>query len=331
MYSAIAVRNSAFRQLFCSISAPPALTPEVVARHRADAHWLVVGEDWQVVARCSLWWREVPPLPGERLGVIGHYHAADNEAAAEILATACRQLALSGCTAAVGPMDGNVWRAYRLVTDPGTEPPFFLEPQNPPEWPAQFTAAGFSPLADYYSSRIDLNAEPGPQHSTRAERIHDLGIRIRPLDLDHFPSELARLFRVALTGFRDSFLFTPISETEFLEQYRPWQTTLRPEFVLIAQAGEEVAGFVFAVPDLLELRRTGSVQTLVARTLCVLPEFAGIGLGSVLMERVYQSARRLGYRYAIHALMHEKNLSRRIRADRAATLRRYTLFGRALR
>ena len=57
------------------------------------------------------------------------------------------RLAAERCTIAIGPVDGNTWQRYRLITEPGTEPPFFLEPDNPDAWPGQFTAAGFTPLA----------------------------------------------------------------------------------------------------------------------------------------------------------------------------------------
>ena len=38
---------------------------------------------------------------------------------------------------AVGPLDGSTWRRYRLVTERGVEPPFFMEPDNPDDWPGK--------------------------------------------------------------------------------------------------------------------------------------------------------------------------------------------------
>ena len=87
-----------------------------------------------------LWWRNVPRLPGEALGVIGGFQAKSTAAATDVLARACDALRAERCTLAVGPMDGNTWRRYRFVTEVGTEPPFLLEPTNPPEWPAWWGA-----------------------------------------------------------------------------------------------------------------------------------------------------------------------------------------------
>ena len=39
-------------------------------------------------------------------------------------------------------MDGDTWHSYRFVTEPGTEPPFILEPVNPSHWPTLFEALG---------------------------------------------------------------------------------------------------------------------------------------------------------------------------------------------
>jgi len=121
----------------------PRLTAAELDAHAPDGSWLVVNGD-AVLARASAWWRTAPPLPGESLGAVGHFAAVNREAARLVLDTACEVLRARGATLAVGPMDGNTWRRYRLVVDAGTEPPFFLEPTNPPEWPRWFTDAGWT-------------------------------------------------------------------------------------------------------------------------------------------------------------------------------------------
>ena len=83
-------------------------------------------------AEALLWWTNGPALPDERLGVVGGFQATSATATATVLERAAERLRAERCTLAVGPMDGNTWRKYRFVTDPGTEPPFLLEPTNPP-------------------------------------------------------------------------------------------------------------------------------------------------------------------------------------------------------
>src|ERR1700677_660183 len=117
-----------------------AIVPESLIADAPDAHWVLIDASDRIAARCSLWWRRVPSHGDQTLGVIGHFAAADSASGVELLRHSCAQLAAKSCTLAVGPMDGNTWRRYRFVTDRGNEPPFFLEPDNPDEWPRYFVA-----------------------------------------------------------------------------------------------------------------------------------------------------------------------------------------------
>src|SRR5215469_11915876 len=150
MFRPFQVTSADDRARFCNVAAAP-LSPEGVARQQPDASWLLADGD-NIVARCSLWWQGTPPHDGHRLGYVGHYAATDSAAARDLLGLACERLAEQGCTLAVGPMDGNTWQRYRFVTERGSEPPFFLEPDNPDDWPRQWTDFGFTPLAQYYSA-----------------------------------------------------------------------------------------------------------------------------------------------------------------------------------
>jgi GNAT superfamily N-acetyltransferase len=87
---------------------------------------------------------------------------------------------------------------------------------------------------------------------------------------------------------------------------------------------------MFALPDLLQARRRARIDTVVLKTVAVHPSFRGIGLGGALMDLVQRSARRMGFRRAVHALIHETNVSRRISDGYARTVRRYALFSRPL-
>ena len=207
----------------------PAFDPQMIERHAPDAHWLALNPANRVTARLSLWWKQAPPHAEHRLGVIGHFAASDAEAASVLLAKSSAELSAHGCTLAVGPMDGNTWRRYRFVTERGTEPPFFLEPDNPCEWPHWFTAAGFAPLANYFSAlNEDLSVED-PRIPRAIERLEREGIRLRALRPEDFVEELRRIYVISIASFQSNFLYTPIGEAEFLAQYEPIRAHIRPE------------------------------------------------------------------------------------------------------
>jgi len=313
---------------FCALPGLGELSPQNVQRHAPDDS-LLLEKDGTVTARCSLWWRAVPSYPGERVGVLGHYAAVDTEAATQLLHGACERLGASGCTLAVGPMDGSTWRRYRLLTWRGDEPTFFLEPDNPDDWPLHFTSGGFTPFAEYVSSKCD-DLDAYPADTLLEARMLEAGYRARPIEMRPIDEELGLLWRLATEAFSRNLLYTPITEEEFRESYTPLLPVVRPELVNIFEHHGEPVGFLFALPDMLQAARHVQVDAVVLKTIGVVPAQQGRGLGNWITDFTFVTARRLGFRRAIFALMHEDNASRRLGRGRMRDIRRYTLFARRL-
>jgi GNAT superfamily N-acetyltransferase len=326
----IAINDPAELDNIAGLDAFPLLAPEDLARQAPDAHWILLDRDHVAAARCSLWHSNVPALPGHRLGLIGHYAARDAEYGGRMLEHAGKELAATGRILAVGPMDGSTWRRYRFVTERGDAPPFFLEPDNPDDWPAHFTQAGFSALATYTSALThDLHWED-PRLPRIQERLNAEGVTIRPIDPARYDADLEAIYTLSLISFENNFLYTPIARDEFLDLYRKVVPYVQPELVLMAEHAGRLAGFLFAVPDWAQRQLGEPVDTIILKTVAVLPGRAYAGLGSVLLARSQTDARALGYRRAIHALMHDSNHSRATSERFTHTIRRYTLFSRPL-
>jgi GNAT superfamily N-acetyltransferase len=300
-------------------------------QEHADAHLMVIDDHNGPAAECSLWWYQTPSLEYQRVGLVGHYSAANDSAAQPLLAAACDRLRRAGCTCAVGPMDGNTWRRYRFVTEAGTEPAFFLEPQNPPEWPQQFLRAGFSPLAIYFSAlNVDLS-QRNPRLTEAEERLRSVGVVLRCSRAAEASNALRRMYRVACVAFKNSFLYTELPHDDFLRQYGRLLSVMRPELLLLAEQETELVGFVFAVPDVLRQAGNTPTDTFIVKTVAILPRRELRGLGTLLVGQVQQIGRELGFRRCIGALMHERNtLVRNISATYGKPMRRYTLFAKDL-
>jgi hypothetical protein len=304
-----------------------------LALHAPDAHLRAV-RDGTVEACCSLWWRNTPEIPEDvlaQVGLVGHYETANSEASMALLDRACAELAGQGCTIAIGPMDGNTWRRYRLLTERGAEPPFFMEPDNPDEWPHWFREAGFEDYALYFSALCTELSYADPRLERVLPRMERAGVTIRAINPARFEDELRAIHALSLISFRDNLLYSPISEEEFVEQYRPVRSVVRPELVLLAEQGRRLVGFLFAIPDLLQAKRGLPIDTIVVKTAAILPGREYAGLGALLVARVHAVALSLGYRRAIHALMHESNESLNVSGHYAAPFRRYALFSKSLR
>jgi GNAT superfamily N-acetyltransferase len=296
----------------------------------APDHMLLLVDGGSLVARCSCWWSGTAEHQGQRVGVIGHYAAASRDAGLAVLARASDLLASQGLALAVGPMDGTTWRRYRFIVERGSEPVFFLEPDNPDDWPGYWAGAGFTPIATYTSAiNTDLRSDDARTEGA-VSRLASRGVRVRMLDLSRREAELRRIYALSLAAFSGNFLYTPIGEEEFLAQYGAVLPYARPELVLLAEQEEVLLGYIFAVPDISQARRGGPIHTMILKTLAVDPSVRGLGLGGALMDLVQRSARELGFRRAIHALIHDSNVSGRISARTARTIRRYALFARQL-
>lgn len=312
-----------------AVAGAPAIDERTLTRRGVDAHW-VARADGEVRARASIWHRRTPTLPGERLGIIGHYAAIDPDAGSAILQRACAELAAAGCTLAVGPMDGDTWHSYRFVTERGDAPPFFLEPWQPLAWLEHWNAAGFGALAEYHSTVCEApGGGPGdPRQREAARRVEAAGVRVRRMEPGRWEEELRRLHSVAAVSFQKNLLYSPLSVEDFLDLYAPLKNAVRPELVLVAEDPDgQAVGFALGLPDALDAAR----GTFIVKTVAVLPSAAGIGLGRVLVDGLHAVGKALGYRRTIHALMHDDNTSRHLSARfDSRPLRRYTLFSRRL-
>jgi GNAT superfamily N-acetyltransferase len=314
---------------FCAVPDGAPLDPATLAATGADERWLL-ADAAGALARCSLWWSATPAYQQRHVGLIGHY-AADDTLADALLRHACDRLRQAGCAIAIGPMDGSTYNHYRLVTEPGTEPPFFLEPTNPASWPAHFTENGFAPLAEYYSAVQDALEATDPRIPEIERQMQAAGVRVRPLDPATFERDLRSVYPVVAAGFAESLLASPIDEEAFVAQYRPLESLLVPELVQIAETDERAVGFLLVVPDWLQAQRGELIDTGIAKTTAVLPEYQRQGLAILLAARAIAAGRALGYTRAIHALIRENNVSRRLSdVYHGRVIRRYTLYAKEL-
>ena len=307
----------------------PAFDANDLQSHAVDAHFMV-SDGATLLARCSLWWQNTPQYREQRTGIIGHFAACDQSSAAQLLEHACAQLGARGCTYAIGPMNGSTWRSYRLVTKSTGEPPFFLEPKNPDNWPLHWQTAGFSTIAEYSSQlNTDLNYQD-PRLARVEQRLQQHNITIQPLNLDDYDAELHDIFDLSCRSFRPNFLYTPIEAATFSAMYRPLRPYIRPELVLLARRDNTTVGFLFALPDWHQAQRGHAIDTVIIKTLAVLPGRIYAGLGNLLAANCHRAARELGYTRAIHALMHDANHSRNLSSHYAHVIRRYALYGKTL-
>jgi len=288
--------------------------PDAVMEHRRNG---------AVLARASLWYRRTPLHEGRRVGFVGDVEARDDDASTALLHGAAAQLRAAGCELAVGPVDGDTWHRYRLVTWSDGTPPFALEPFSPLEASSAWRRAGFAPLETYASYRDDALAERDPRVAVLATRLRDAGVTLRALNLDRFDDELAQIHALAQRGFRAAPLFAPIGFDAFAALYRPLAPLLDPRLCPVAELNGRIAAALFAIRD------PRAPETVVLKTVVRDADRRLAGVGFVLTDAARCAAHALGATRAISALQHDGSVARSL-AGRAVVFRRYAVFAKEL-
>ncbi len=72
--------------------------------------------------------RNAPDWNGQAAFAVGEFACETPEAGAALLDQAAELAAGDGAKALIGPMDGDTWHSYRLVTETDGSKPFLMEP-----------------------------------------------------------------------------------------------------------------------------------------------------------------------------------------------------------
>ena len=219
-----------------------------------------------------------------------------------------------GYAAVIGPMNGDTWHSYRLVTETDQSPPFMLEPTSSPMIQSVFESRAFKIISEYASTRAPLQSAIG-------DKAPDIpGISVEPWDGEN-PRDLVKtIFDLSADSFARNRFFKPIELSGFFDIYLPLLSAIDPAHVLLAktQTGQ-ICGFLFGYPD-----PNSSQPTVVLKTYA-----SGVrGVGFLLADTFHRRALEMGFENVIHALMHQDNISlNRSGLHNAKVFRRYALMG----
>ena len=273
----------------------------------------------EIEGASALLYRDAPSFEGVRTAAVGGFACEDAAGGRRLLEKAKILLRGEGFQAILGPMDGDTWRRYRLVSETDGSPPFAMEPTSGPHDQAAFVAAGFAPVSEYVSSRAKLAEAVG------ADAPSLPGVEVTAWDGQGVETLTQRMFEMSLAGFARNRFFKPISREAFVKLYEPVMPLVDPRLILFAHAADgRLAGFLFGLPNRLE---GAAPRTVILKTYA-----SGMrGLGHILADSFHRRAIALGYVDVIHALMHVDNISRERSARHGATIfRRYALMGARL-
>lgn len=264
-------------------------------------------------------YRRSPDLDGLRAMAVGGVEFASAEAGAALLERAVELALAEKFEALLGPLDGDTWHNYRVVTESDGSAPFLMEPVSGPNDLAAFETAGFVPVSRYLSAAATLEGTLGESPAQVP------GVTVTAWDGQDGEKLLRHLFDMSAGSFARSRFFTPITFASFQDLYGPVMPLIDPRHVLFAHdENGDLKGFLFGTPDL---------QAGDGEPTAILKTYASSmrGVGHLLADTYHRRALDLGFERVIHALMHEDNTSRRrSEMHKARVFRRYALMGRKI-
>ena len=191
-------------------------------------------------------------LHGEKAGFFGLFECRnDPAAAAALFAAAARFLKPRGITLLRGPANMSVNHEVGLLVDGYDLPPAIMMPYNPRYYPALVEANGFQKAMDLYAYYGDARELEIPERVTRGVEIcrRRYKFRVRPLDMRRFDEEMRRVHAVYTRAWERNWGAVAMTQKEFDHLAAQLKAIVDPDLCLIAEIGDQVAGFSLALPD----------------------------------------------------------------------------------
>lgn len=165
--------------------------------------------------------------------------------------------------------------------------------------------------------------------SYQEKEIEGNGICIRKFDKENYRRDLEKIYNVSKESFSRNPYYTPIDLESFIAQYEPYINMVDEDFILICEKDGRELAFVFCVPDFNEMKEKQKVETLILKTIAVLPEYEDMAIGNVLVSKIAQIAKEKGFINWIFAFMYKENTSQKMaKRNKAEVIREYALYGK---
>lgn len=274
-------------------------------------------------------------VQGGNAGFFGFFEVLDDpEAAAALLHTAEQHLHQAGHNELIGPMQYSTNDELGLLVDGFGDPPRILMTYNPPRYQGYIEAAGFEKAMDLWAYTMDIPkirasmSDKVRRVSQKIRQRYDL--TLRTVNMADFDNEVERIKDMYNAIWERNWGFVPMTDGEVAVLAKNLKQIIDPDFVPILERDGRPVAFGIALPDLNQpllkaYPRPGTPEILTllkllwhwkvrpkmswvrAWALGVLPEVQGLGLESLLLLELAETAYRKGYTHGEMSWILENN------------------------
>jgi GNAT superfamily N-acetyltransferase len=191
-------------------------------------------------------------LHQSNVGCFGLFECIDShDVASTLFETAAGWLRKKGRTEMMGPIDYSTNYVCGLLIDGFQFPPTILTAHNPPYYRELIENCGFTKIKDWYAWWFADPEEAAARLRPLAERFRKRWlVAIRAGNLKNVREESRRLRQIYNQAWQKNWGFVPFTEAEIEFMTHELKQLVIPEFTLIAEVGDEPAGFILCVPDI---------------------------------------------------------------------------------
>src|SRR5205809_186922 len=191
-------------------------------------------------------------LHQSNVGCFGLFECIDDrDVAAALFDAAASWLRKKSRTEMMGPIDYSTNYVCGLLIDGFQFPPTILTAHNPPYYQQLIESCGFAKAKDWYAWWFADPAKAAARLRPLAERFRKRWpVTIRAGNLKNVREESGRLRQIYNQAWEKNWGFVPFTEAEIEFMTHELKQLVIPEFTLMAEVGDEPAGFILCVPDI---------------------------------------------------------------------------------
>lgn len=217
-----------------------------------------------------------------------------------------------------GPVNGSIWHQYRCIKETNGSEFFKSEPITESYYYEMFTQLKPSTEISYYSASREKFEKVMGVIQTGLEKLAKGGFEIREVKNVTY-EQLLTIAKISRTVFgKNSWGYTELTEKEFLELYSSEKLEQHLNKLYLLLKDQQIIGYCGTT--------TENKHTLILKTICILPDYQGLGLGNALAYKIHIDAQKEDFKKIIYALIREGNQINNFPKDNTVIFRRYAAF-----
>ncbi|MDP2720939.1 MAG: GNAT family N-acetyltransferase [bacterium] len=222
-----------------------------------------------------------------------------------------------GISTLKGPVNGSIWHQYRCIKETdGSD--FFKSELSALTYYYDFLKLVKPNLEiQYYSAyreKFDLVLQKIQEGN---EKLKAFGFEIKEAK-NIEAGDLKIIADLSKTVFQNNWGYTELTDREFLKLYTTEKLDAHLNKLYLLYRDKDIVGYCSTVSE--------DKTTIICKTIALLPEYQGKGLGNALAFKVHMDAKDVGITKVIYALIREGNQVSNFPKDDAVIFRRYAAF-----